>query len=90
MDFVSTMLSLATTDLCAATNREMVTASDLFFFLSTYLFCRTVQPGLNTFLFNINFAEGRPSLVSDLNIVAAILAARQPLANDDKENFFFT
>lgn len=49
---------------------------------SAHLFCRTVQPGLSKLLFNINFVEGRPSLVSDLNIVAAILAVRQPLAND--------
>lgn len=44
-----------------------------------------MQPGLNKLLFNINFAEGRPSLESDLNIVAAILAVGQPLANDVRE-----
>lgn len=54
-----------------------------------YLFCRRVQPGLSKLLFNITFAEGRPSLVSDLNIVAAILAVGQPLANDVWDVFFF-
>lgn len=53
-----------------------------FVFLISHLFCTTVQPGLSKLLFNINFVEGRPSLVSDLNIVAAILAAGQPLASD--------
>lgn len=41
-----------------------------------------MQPGLSKLLLNINFVEGRPSLVSDLNIVAAILVVGKPLAND--------
>lgn len=41
-----------------------------------------MQLGLNTLLFNIILVEGRPSLESDLNIVAAIFAIRQPLTND--------
>lgn len=51
-------------------------------FFTAYLFCRTVQLGLNKLLLNIILVEGRPSLESDLNIVAAILAIRQALAND--------
>ena len=40
-----------------------------------------MQPGLTKLLFNINFVEGRPSLVSDLNIVPAMLAWLE-LSND--------
>lgn len=58
-----------------------------FVFLLSYLFCTTVQAGLSKLLFNINFVEGRPSLVSDLNIVPAILAVSATLAvaNDVEE-----
>lgn len=58
-------------------------------FVTAYLFCRTVQPGLNKLLFNIILVEGRPSLESDLNIVAAIFAIRQPPALWRQRIFFF-
>lgn len=54
-------------------------------FLLSYLFCSSAQPGLSTLWPNNNFVEGRPSLLSDLNIVAAILAVRQPPASDVEE-----
>lgn len=56
-----------------------------FVFLLSYLFCSSAQPGLSTLWPNNNFVEGRPSLLSDLNIVAAILAVRQPPASDVEE-----
>lgn len=62
------------------------TKRQVLYFLLSYLFCTIAQPGLSKLLFNINFVEGRPNLVSDLNTVAAILAAR--LANDVGSIFF--
>lgn len=62
--------------LCGTQAETIQIAIHLFtsFFQVTHLFCRTAEQGLSKLLFNSNLVEGRPSLVSDLNIVAAILA----------------